>query len=195
MNEQFFDDLARGLDEGTISRRRAIKLFGAAALGAALMPVMPERAEALTRRARHRCRRQGGIPLEKGNCHCAATCTSDFSQFHCQSATDCTCVKKVSGGGFCAFGTTFNDPGQRCDNTEYICGSPRRCVVIPGCAGSGTACTSTDQCPAGFGCINGTCQKTACAPPCSCLRQGSPCDLNNPGACCSGGCNAASGCL
>src|SRR5919202_1550052 len=59
MGEQFFDDLARGLDDGTISRRRALQLFGTAALGAALMPLMPEQAEALTRTARRRCRHQG----------------------------------------------------------------------------------------------------------------------------------------
>jgi hypothetical protein len=34
MGEQFFDDLARGLDDGTISRRRALKLAGGALVGA-----------------------------------------------------------------------------------------------------------------------------------------------------------------
>ncbi len=41
MEEQFFDDLARGLDDGTFSRRGALRLAGGAALGAALMAVMP----------------------------------------------------------------------------------------------------------------------------------------------------------
>ena len=75
IGEQFFDDLAKGLNDGSVSRRRALKLFGAAALSAALMPVMPKQAEALGRRYRRRCRRKGaipesdipgGIPLERG---------------------------------------------------------------------------------------------------------------------------------
>ncbi len=81
MGEQFFDDLAKGLDDGTISRRRALKLVGAAALGAALIPVMPKQAEALSRRARRRCRRKGGIPLERGNCHCAFKCVATLAGF------------------------------------------------------------------------------------------------------------------
>jgi hypothetical protein len=36
MDERFFDDLAKGLDDGTVSRVRALKLLGAAILGGAL---------------------------------------------------------------------------------------------------------------------------------------------------------------
>ena len=35
MGEQFFDDLARGLDDGSISRSRALKLTAGAFLGSA----------------------------------------------------------------------------------------------------------------------------------------------------------------
>jgi hypothetical protein len=162
MGEQFFDDLARGLDDGTISRRRALKLVGAAALGAALIPVMPKQAEALSRRARRRCRRKGGIPLERGNCHCAFTCDSNPSRFHCQSTTDCICLRTASGRGFCAAGTMF--AADKCVNTTP-CASGSVCVVIRGCSGSGAACTRDVQCGA-FSCINGICQFTSCADPC-----------------------------
>jgi hypothetical protein len=126
MGEQFFDDLAKGLDDGTLSRRRALRLFGAAALGAALMPVMPEQAEALGRRFRRRCRRKGadpgGIPLERGDCHCGWQCGPDPSLFSCHGNTNCTCYKDASGRGFCGTGTgngfcTQNsdcDPGRKC---------------------------------------------------------------------------------
>ena len=55
MQEQFFDDLARGLDDGTISRRRALKLAGGALLAAVVPSVFSREAEALS--ARKRCHR------------------------------------------------------------------------------------------------------------------------------------------
>jgi len=41
MQEQFFDDLAKGLDDGTLSRRRALKLAGGALLGAVAPSLFP----------------------------------------------------------------------------------------------------------------------------------------------------------
>jgi hypothetical protein len=60
VNQERFDELAKVLATDTISRRRALRLVGAAVLGTALMPLFPDTAEALTRRQRRRCRRQGG---------------------------------------------------------------------------------------------------------------------------------------
>ena len=164
MGEQFFDDLARGLDEGTISRRRALKLFGAAALGAVLIP---EQAEALTRKARRICRRKGGIPLEKGNCHCAITCPFPGDQFSCHSNSRCICLQTVTGTGFCT--DRGGVPSGCSSSDECPVNLNQVCVVNPGCDASGGSCTpataSTD-CPANYGCVNGTCQVTACASPC-----------------------------
>ena len=160
------------------------------------MPLMPKQAEALTSKARRRCRRKGGIPQKKGECHCAVGCNSDFSQFHCQSATDCICLKKASGGGFCGFvGPTEGLQGNPCDENNAGCTASTVCVVRSGCPGSGNPCSSKTDCPAPMGCVKGRCQVTSCVPPCSCLRQGSPCDVNNAGACCSGACSPTSGCL
>ena len=55
-----FDDLARGLATGTISRGQALKLVGSTVLDAALMPLFPDTAQALTRSQRRKCRRGGG---------------------------------------------------------------------------------------------------------------------------------------
>ena len=166
MGEQFFDDLARGLDDGTISRGRALKLFGAAALGTALMPVLPKHAEALSRNARRRCHRKGGVPLEKGNCHCAITCAFASDKFTCQGNPSCTCFKTVTGSGFCA--ATTPSLQTRCSPTEGCSVGPV-CVVNPGCPGSGGSCTpatvATD-CPSNMGCVNGRCQLTSCVSPC-----------------------------
>ena len=129
MGEQFFDDLARGLDEGTISRRRALKLVGGAALGVALMPVLPKQAEALTRRFIRRCHGKGGIPREEGNCHCTWQCGPDRSLFSCHGDPNCTCYKDASGRGFCGTGT---GNGFCMKNSD--CDPDRRCAVNT-CAG------------------------------------------------------------
>ena len=57
MDEHFFDDLAKGLDDGTVSRGRALKLVGAALLSSALMPLVARPAEASLKR---KCHRKGG---------------------------------------------------------------------------------------------------------------------------------------
>src|SRR3712207_9450890 len=61
MGEQLLDDLARGLDDGTLSRGRALKLAGGALLGAVVPSLFAGEAEARRRcNARCRCRRKGG---------------------------------------------------------------------------------------------------------------------------------------
>jgi len=53
-----FDDLSRGMADGTISRSRAIKLAGAALVGSALTLFLPDAAEGLELEAEHRRRRR-----------------------------------------------------------------------------------------------------------------------------------------
>jgi hypothetical protein len=90
MGEQLFDDLARGLNDSAISRRRALKVVGAAALGAVLSVFLPvEDAEAQRRRSfRQRCRRRGGFV-----CHSKMKgrqcCTGGKS---CSSLEGCVCT-------------------------------------------------------------------------------------------------------
>ena len=162
MDEHFFDELAKGLDEGTITRRRALKLVGAAALGTALMPVLPKQAEALTRKARRKCHSEGGVPLEKGNCHCAMTCTTPVA-ITCHGSNICECHETVSGKGFC---TDQSVPVTKegC-STSADCPTGTVCIMVRGCAGS-TSCTSSTDCPTNYACIKGTCQNTFCVSPC-----------------------------
>src|SRR5215212_10951126 len=96
--EQFFDDLAKRLDNGTISRRRALKVVGGALLGAVVPPLFPREAEARVS-FRRRCRRKGGTvvsPAATSGCRCAAKCTTGHSIF-CNSAKTCSCVKTIDG--------------------------------------------------------------------------------------------------
>jgi hypothetical protein len=138
------DELARGLAENDISRRQAIKWAGYSVLGATLTSMgFAERAEAisLSRRFRRRCRRKGGTPLEKGNCHCAASCGDVPTQFTCAGSSACICVQTTEGTGFCANGTTA-------------------------CDAIGT-CSKSSECPLGSKCVKNICCDTpVCVPVC-----------------------------
>jgi hypothetical protein len=132
----YFDDLARGLADGTISRRQALKWAGAGIVGAVLATAgFAEPAEALTRRQRRRCRDKGGVPLEEGNCNCAFQCGADLDEFNCQGDSDCYCLEKGSGGGFCGYGG--NDPQcgdfERCDSNRDCSDSDARCITTTCC--------------------------------------------------------------
>ena len=163
MGEQFFDDLAKGLDEGTISRGRALKLAGGALLAVVVPTLFPREAEALNK-AKRRCRRRGGTYLSKGECHCATHCSHTIS---CNGTSSCSCVEKADGsGGFCA-NSTQGFTGTDCVTNP--CQSGQTCIVIRGCSfpGVGGFCDSVSGCPnTSLGCIKGTCQFTACASPC-----------------------------
>lgn len=163
MYEQFLDDLASGLDEGTISRRRALKLVAGAVLGTALLPIAPKQAQALTRKQRRRCRRKGGVPVSNGNCHCTRGCGSDITRFACKSTANCACYRTYSGKGFCGQrGTAF---GAGCLG-DSDCLSPAICVFPDGvCPLRG--CARDLDCPeTGYRCINGACVRTTCVSPC-----------------------------
>ena len=166
MNEQFFDDLARGLDNGTISRRRALKLAGGALLAAVAPSLFPREAEALNR-AKRRCRRKGGIYFRKGECHCARTCTSQASLvFNCHGSLSCGCFETVEGTSFCG-GTTSSDFG--CSSTSQCSFSGYKCVVHGGCSPGGQSCNTQQDChniQPYLACINGICQSTNCVSPC-----------------------------
>src|SRR5918911_3867260 len=100
MDEQFFDDLAKGLGDGTISRSRALKLVGAALLATMIPPLFPRPAVAS---AKKRCKKRKGTFLTAGECNCAWTCnTRDFSKFVCNGNPNCQCSERLDGSGFCA---------------------------------------------------------------------------------------------
>jgi hypothetical protein len=95
-----FDELARGLADGAIPRRRALKLAGAAILGAGLSIFMlqPD-AEA---RRRHKHRRRGGRRIcpknQTSNC-----CRNDrpCRRGECQCPANFVCVRDQAGNMGC----------------------------------------------------------------------------------------------
>ena len=162
MDEQFFDDLAKGLNDGSVSRAWALKLVGAALLAAMLPPLFPRPAVAS---ARKKCKKKGGIFLSTGTCHCGYTCNAtDITLFVCHSNPNCDCFETVSGKGFCAT-TTSGGQAFGC-STNAECPTGTTCVVEPSCAGSGGSCTSSTDCPGNYGCVKGTCQFSFCIGPC-----------------------------
>ena len=135
------DGLARRLAENDISRRQAIKWAGYSALGATLSTLgFADTAEALSRRRRRRCRRNGGTPLEKGNCHCGFKCGVDTSKFVCRNNINCLCTQTTEGRGFCA---DINTP---CFEAQQ--------------------CSSSSECPRGWKCARACCDTPICYPPC-----------------------------
>jgi hypothetical protein len=176
MDEQFFDNLAKGLDDGTISRRRALKLVGAAAFGAALVPLFPRQADARTS-ARKRCKRKGGLWLSATDpaspCRCASTCEGGGGLVLCPGSESCLCFRNVeTGRGFCVGGSAPSTaPSSSCSG-KADCPENTTCVYWTGCGGSGKSCINGADCATlskTFGCVNGTCQQTFCAFPCATL--------------------------
>jgi hypothetical protein len=154
--ESFFDDLARGLANGSISRGKALRLMGAALVGGTLGSLGGvAAADDLCKPTGKKCRKD--TQCCSGNCSksgtsrfgtCAAACTSNGGT--CSSNTDCC-------SGNCPSGTCCGSNGVSCSTSGECCSG--NCV-----SGTCSACPS-GMVPAG----NGTCIR--------------PCDPNTPGVC------------
>ena len=125
--EYSFDELARGLASGTISRRKALKLVGAAVLGAGVLTAIPV------------------SPAEAAECGTRAGCGR-----RCRNRRRCRCVRTVTGNVRCVRRCCTNrrcSSNGDCRNTEICmtsdcCGSAsrNRGFCVPVC---GERCTNT----------------------------------------------------
>jgi hypothetical protein len=130
----FFDDLARGLASGTLSRGKALRLMGAALVGSALGSVGIGEAAA----APIGCKADGkkckkGNQCCSGNCEggtCAVACVSDGGA--CTGNTDC-CSDNCDSSGFC-----FPPTGQ----TRVLC----QCADASG-GGNNIPLACLSECP------------------------------------------------
>lgn len=125
--EASLDELARGLASGTVSRRQVLRLACAAVVSAALVPLLPGMAEALTSRQRRRCRRQGGT-----------VCGSGRREYCCRSGTVCgpnkTCPRACENDPL--VGTPCSIQGQEveCSTGTLTCTDAGLvCTPPPGC--------------------------------------------------------------
>jgi hypothetical protein len=137
--ERSFDELARGLASGDMSRRRAIKLMGGVLVGGTLaslglggVAAADEECKPLTRKCR------------KNEQCCSGNCSKSGTS---RSGT-CACQEN---GGSCA------NNSQCCSG---ICASG---TCAAACVANGGSCTSGSECCSG-NCKSGTCV-ASCIPP------------------------------
>jgi hypothetical protein len=129
-----FDEVAKGLAAGTISRRRALKLTGSALLGGALLALFPGVVGAQVS-VESACEGRRAF----GNRSCNAS--------SCGGNRNCFCARAVSGTKTCVNLRDFRCPkrdqcdrnrdcasGEACIRVGCICGNPRRNLCIPKCS-------------------------------------------------------------
>lgn len=116
-----FDELTRGVADGTISRSRALKLAGAALLGAALIPFSAAPAEA---GRRDPCK---GKPAISNN-----SCRGERAICRQREDQVCVCAKIVDGGKSCVEITKDCPTTDECDRNSDCPGS-QLCVELGAC--------------------------------------------------------------
>jgi hypothetical protein len=163
--EHSFDELTRGLASGSISRRKAIRLMGAALVGGTLASF------------------PGGAWAAKGGrSSCAKFCQSLFGA---NTPEEAECVSAArTGQGPCFTCTTETGCGPNftkptCSEGPYSCDRCSCCTSIAGSCGSNGECCS-GNCSNGFCCAsgrvglsNGTCA-IPCRSPAACTACGNP---------------------
>ena len=146
MEEHSFDELARGLASGTLSRGRVLKLVGAVILSTALMPWFPSTAQALTARQRRQCVQQGG-----------AVCGARRRTEICCPAGQACCG--TSRQPVCCAS------GETCMNGTCETSAPPLCSTTNPCPTTGQCCSNgqcVSSCPSGETCVNMMCQPAEC---------------------------------
>jgi hypothetical protein len=173
--EGLFDDLARGLADGSITRGRALRLMGAALVGGALgsLGIGEASADPIG------CKRNGKHCTRPDQC-CSGNCASGT----CQERTTTTTAAPTTT-------TTTTTPTTTTTSTTT---TPRPCTADTDCVGI-ELCdpdTNTCQCP---GCYdtNGVCQEGLSTSACRSSVAGLACAVCQPNEFCASGCRC-SGC-
>jgi hypothetical protein len=169
--ESFFDDLARGLADGSVTRAKALRLMGAALVGGTLTSFGIGGVAA----ADDGCKPTG--KKCKKNKHC---CSGNCSGGKCaacppgQVLCNGSCVSNS-----CPTGQTFNSSTCQCEcpSGQVLCSNGS--CGLP----NGGTCTADTQCCSGTICANGKC----CTPNFSSQTNPGACTADSE--CCSGICN------
>ena len=123
--ELSFDVLAKGVASGAISRRRALKLVGAAILGGGAMALLPGIAEGVEADAGQGCP-NGQRAINNRRCptnSCAA------------GKPGCRCAETVNGNNRCVRFNRDSCNNTRCNSNED-CASGEVCIKAGGCCES-----------------------------------------------------------
>jgi hypothetical protein len=176
--EGFFDDLARGLADGSLTRGKALRLMGAALLGGTLGSLGIGEAGA----APPGCKRAGKHCTRNDQCCGSLVCLSGT----CQTPTTTTSTSTTS--------TSTTTPTTS-TSTSTTSTSTTTCSGLP----NGASCTANTQCCSGncsngfccesgrVGLSNGTCARS-CTTPEECVAAG--CAPNTTGCESDSGTNA-----
>ena len=121
-NSQLFvdglDEVAKGLAGGTISRRRALKMTGAALLGAALVPFSSAPAEAAGR-----CSNRPA--LSNRRCPERSICRQGPNQL-------CACARTVGGDKRCVDLIEADCASEQCEHNRD-CAAGEVCIKLGAC--------------------------------------------------------------
>jgi hypothetical protein len=183
-----FDELARAVAEGSLSRRRALKLFA----GTAIAALIPSRAL-----ADDDCVRICHVPFDRET----EECDFDNAETRCVSRRerrrhlenhpcDCRgrCRNCLNGGGICPTGGSCQTgfPFGCQNNGRCFCTTTTEgttfCAQSISCS-SAVDCTSSQDCPSGWVCSDTCCalEGSICNPPCGTTLAGAPSSADNQG--------------
>jgi hypothetical protein len=155
--EYSFDDLARGLADGSVTRGKALRLMGAALVGGALGSL------GIREAAADQCKRNGKACKKDKQC-CSGNCSSGTCAAACVSvggactADDecCSGACFIPGGGFCVPPAGSNLVECACMDDSFLnicsaaCGSDAHQVCVAFCAPHGGL--EAEQCAPNPGC-------------------------------------------
>src|SRR5215211_524233 len=200
--EGFFDELARGLADGSLTRGKALRLMGAALVGGTLGSLGIGEASAdapgCKRNGKH-CTRNtqccGNLVCVSGTCQEAQTTTTTTTPTISTSTTPmciplgigpCNDPDQCCGLSACEGGTCCASGNQVCNADSECCGdfTCQEGQCLPVCLQDSEACIDPRQCCSG-NCVNGTCVV--------CQSTGGQCDTDSQ--CCTGACLNGTCCI
>jgi hypothetical protein len=164
MGEHVLDDLAEGLDHGTVSRGQTLKLAGAALVATLFggFIVAPAGAQSSSqgrsggrgngggrgpahrqnrRSSRARCCPRGSFRTTactpQGECRCAPIAFAGGTTIPCNRRSCCFCTFTIEGEGFCVDGCQPLPDGTPCTSSSDCAPPLTKCVVN---ANGGASC-------------------------------------------------------
>jgi hypothetical protein len=182
--ERSFDTLTRGLANGSISRRKALRVLGASLVGSVLAAIP---GVALAKPPLGTCLKEGK-PCQTNTDCCSQNCETKKGKLVCGPAVQCTgsgqgncpqpanqpCLQVLCNNGFC--GAVQAKPnGQGCDDGN-------QCTVNDTCQGGNCTPGGPRNCDDNDVCTTDTCvPATGCVhtPIPGCCRNNAECDDDN----------------
>ena len=155
--EHSFDELARGLASGEVSRSKALRLMGAALVGGTLASLLGIGEAAAAPPAPRGCKRDGKKCKESsqccsGNCEGGTCAVAQCIPFTESCTADTQCCSGICGGILGSVCSPCRPNGSSCAAGEPCCNGS--CVNGICCRTVGSTCTTDTECCTG-NCFDG----------------------------------------